>query len=352
MADKDSFKPVPGPASYDYPVLWNAFVDAVAEMTDPFGDSSGIRNLSLVFTVGANALTCNAKTRDGSAPAANNPAVVGMRNVTLATGNYFARKITAALSLVISSGSTLGHASATPSNTYWYLIDNAGALELAVSSTYFGESGLISTTAEGGAGAADSAIVMYSATARANVPFRRVDKTVDTQAVAGTWTAEPTEVSMGSILGTMATQNASAVAITGGTITGIALAGAELAYGEITAAVTVTATTSATANTVVSSGADTYDGTPVYVEFYAEDTRKGTSNISIILYDGATQLGVLGTSQAGLQGPVFAKRKITPSVGSHTYQVKAYVDGGSGSVQAGSGASGANMPAFCRVVKA
>jgi hypothetical protein len=133
---------------------------------------------------------------------------------------------------------------------------------------------------------------------------------------------------------------------------GVAVAGATLAYGEITSPVTVTATTSATADTVVSSGAVTYDGTAVYVDFYAARIQKGTTNISLVLYDGATELGYLGTYSNANDGSPSPIRKLTPSAGSHTYQVKAFVDAGSGTVSAGAGTSGVFMPAFCRVVRA
>jgi hypothetical protein len=74
---------------------------------------------------------------------------------------------------------------------YWYLIDNAGTLELAASTRFFGVQGIVTTTAEGGAGAADSSIVMYSSTARTGVAFRLIAYSIDTQTTAGTWTATP-----------------------------------------------------------------------------------------------------------------------------------------------------------------
>ncbi|MCR4331731.1 MAG: hypothetical protein NUV34_03355, partial [Sulfuricaulis sp.] len=132
---------------------------------------------------------------------------------------------------------------------------------------------------------------------------------------------------------------------------GVAVAGAELAYGQITSNVPVTATTAAGADVVVSSGAVTYDGTPVYVEFYAPIALAGTNYITFVLYDGATLLGIVAQNRT-LNISVNAPVKITPSAGSHTYQIKAYVDAGSGTVYAGAGTGGAAFPASCRVVKA
>ena len=193
MTDLTNYKPPVGLT--DYPTKIAALVDALAKGTDPFGRSDDIINLSLVFTVAANALTCNVKARDGSAPSANSPVTVAWRNLTLTSGDFSENSITAALSLTVSSGSTLGHASAKAGDLYWYII-NGGGPELAVSSKFFGEAGICSTTAEGGAGAADTAGVMYSVTARTNVSYRCIGRTVDTQTTAGTWTAVPTVVEL------------------------------------------------------------------------------------------------------------------------------------------------------------
>lgn len=160
-------------------------------------DPSAIYNLSLVPSVAGSALTMTLKSNDGAtALAVDNAATVTQRNATLATGTVLVRNITANIVTVISSGSTAGHISAVLSPIYWYLIDNSGTIELAWSTTNFGIKGIVTTTAEGGAGAADSATIMYSTTARTSVPFRRIGRTFDTQATAGTWASLPTTVEM------------------------------------------------------------------------------------------------------------------------------------------------------------
>jgi hypothetical protein len=158
-----------------------------------------ITNLGLATSVAASALTIALKQADGSSdPSTGASAVkVGMRSSTLTSGLYNQRSATAATSLVISSGSTLGQTSAVASTIYVYLIDNAGTLELAASTAIFNENQVISTTAEGGAGAADSGSVMYSTTARSSVPFRLVGKIVNTQATAGTWASAGTSLQVG-----------------------------------------------------------------------------------------------------------------------------------------------------------
>jgi hypothetical protein len=97
--------------------------------------------------------------------------------------------------LVVSSGSTLGTTSAVQSRLAVLALNNAGTIELAVvnisGGTDLTETGVISTTAEGGAGAADSATVVYSTTARSNVAYRVIGYIESTQATAGTWATAP-----------------------------------------------------------------------------------------------------------------------------------------------------------------
>jgi hypothetical protein len=157
-------------------------------------DPQAIYNLSIGFAVGSNALTATIKDSKGADLSSTNPGFVMQRHATLSNGTMNLRALTANISTVISSGSTAGHASATEELLHWYLIDNAGVIELAWSTTDFGESGIVSTSAEGGAGAADSATTMYSTTARSNVPFRKIARTKDTQTTAGLWAAIPSEV--------------------------------------------------------------------------------------------------------------------------------------------------------------
>lgn len=138
-------------------------------------------------TVAANALTLTL-----------NPTVLDFRSNSLASGVVNTRQVTAAINLVVSSGSTLGTVNATAARLAVLAIDNAGTVELAVTNLSGGvnldETTLISTTAEGGAGAADSASVIYSTTARTNVPFRVVGFIDITQATAGTWVTAPSEI--------------------------------------------------------------------------------------------------------------------------------------------------------------
>jgi hypothetical protein len=100
--------------------------------------------------------------------------------------------------MTVSSGSTLGTVNATQSQIVVLAINNAGTIELAVVNIAGGnnldETTLITTTAEGGAGAADSANVIYSTTARTSVAFRVVGVIISTQTTAGTWATAPSTI--------------------------------------------------------------------------------------------------------------------------------------------------------------
>jgi len=137
-------------------------------------------------SVAANALTISASALS-----------LTFRSTTLGSGTVTTVSGTPA-SLVISSGSTLGTVSAQQSRIVVIAMNNAGTIELAAGNISGGvnldETGLISTTAEGGAGAADSATVMYSTTARSSLAYRVIGYIESTQATAGTWATAPSTI--------------------------------------------------------------------------------------------------------------------------------------------------------------
>lgn len=137
-------------------------------------------------------------------------------------------------------------------------------------------------------------------------------------------------------------------------------AGTELTYNEFTSNATITATTEATANTVVTASAVAFDGsTVVMIEFYAFSIRPDTGaagrNISLYLYDGSSSIGRIGLFSAPSGGndnkAVFVTRRLTPSNATHTYSIRAAISAGtSGLISAGAGGSGADMPGYVRIV--
>jgi hypothetical protein len=152
---------------------------------------------SLAATVGSKALTVAIKGVDGNDPSATNIVSIPFRSATLTTGTPVTRDITSPLSIVLSSGSTLGFTAAVAGRIYVWAIDDEGTVVLGLSRTadIFSESNLISTTAEGGAGAADSATVMYSTAAQTNKACRCLGYVeITTGATAGEWDNAPSKV--------------------------------------------------------------------------------------------------------------------------------------------------------------
>ena len=130
----------------------------------------------------------------------------------------------------------------------------------------------------------------------------------------------------------------------------------ELDYVEFTAPVSITATTEAGADTVVTATALAFDGaTPIDVEFFCPYGLPNASNgaqINFYLFDGASSIGRLAFTQsptATAANPPHLTRRLTPSNASHTYSIRAAVNTGTGSVGAGAGGNGNVMPGFIRI---
>ena len=127
-----------------------------------------------------------------------NPCSLDFRSSTESSGATTTRNVTSAISMTVSNGSTLGAVNGVLSKLAVLAIDNAGTVELAVvnanASGLFDERSLISTTAEGGTGTADSGTVIYSTTARTSVPFRIVGYVESSQATAGAYVTAPSNI--------------------------------------------------------------------------------------------------------------------------------------------------------------
>jgi hypothetical protein len=171
---------------------------AFAALRRNYADGDYISNLSLAASVAANALTISLKDSTGVNPSLGSPAIVAFRNSTLTSGDITLLKITSSLSTVISSGSTAGSSSGIQFPLWVGVMNVSGTAELCWSGTPWNESELVTTTAEGGAGAAGSKTTIYSTTARTNVAARIVGKMLFTEATAGTWASVPSNISSGS----------------------------------------------------------------------------------------------------------------------------------------------------------
>lgn len=158
--------------------------------------SGDVKNLGLAASVASNALTVALKSKALTDPSATDYVSAAFRNATSATGDYVVRKATAAASIVISSGSTLGHVSAINEPIFVYLLDNAGTMELALSSSIYDNGSIVTTTVLAGGGGDDSRTVIYSTAARSNVAIRLVGRLESNQATAGTWATAIAEISL------------------------------------------------------------------------------------------------------------------------------------------------------------
>lgn len=141
--------------------------------------SDEVLNLTLVCSVAASALTIAIKTKAGSDPSSTNPVNISFGSSTAATGDYTAISLTAATSFVVSSGSTLGATNNVAFRGWIVGFNDAGTFRLGVINCLSGsniyplrDDTLYSSTAEGGAGAADSAQVFYTGTAVTTKPLR------------------------------------------------------------------------------------------------------------------------------------------------------------------------------------
>lgn len=154
-----------------------------------------ILNMTLATSVAANALTIELKTQAAGSPAVSDPVKISFRSSTITSGIYNQRSVTSALSIVVPSGATLGHASGVQHDIWVYAIDNAGTVELAVSQALFPENQLVTTTTI--SGSATSNKVMYSTTGRSNVPVRLIGRLLSTQTTAGTYALNVSAIYIG-----------------------------------------------------------------------------------------------------------------------------------------------------------
>ncbi len=167
-------------------------------------------NLGFTCTVGSNALTITMNGADGNAVSATNPVTVPFRNATVGSGVPANLTIGSAQALTISSGSTLGAPTGSVPFKVWIVgFNDAGTFRLGailcttlasgVLTQYpLGAHGIASSTAEGGAGAADNAQTFYTGTAVTSKAYTvlAVLNYESGLATAGTWASVPTRVQL------------------------------------------------------------------------------------------------------------------------------------------------------------
>ena len=130
----------------------------------------------------------------------------------------------------------------------------------------------------------------------------------------------------------------------------------QLAYAQLVADVAISAVAEAAPDDVLSSGAVTYDGSRIAIEFFSPRVIVGATAGSFTLlnlWDDATDLGRLLTfSLANVNAPAYGVRYLTPTAGAHTYRIRGWRVNSNGTVSAGAGAPTDDLPAYIRVAQA
>lgn len=165
----------------------------------PVGGPELASNYSLSTSVASSAMTIALKDATGSDPSTSSPVRINFRSSTAATGTVTQRSVTAALSVTITAGATLGHRDGIDGYIYVYAIDNAGTVELAVSGQRIFDNGKRQSTTAFTTGA-DSSDVLYSTTNRSNVAIRFLGRIQSNQATAGTYSTNASEVAAQTLL--------------------------------------------------------------------------------------------------------------------------------------------------------
>ena len=133
--------------------------------------------------------------------------------------------------------------------------------------------------------------------------------------------------------------------------------GSEIGYTQIVANVNVTDTAEGTATALITSSALTFSGAAAIAEFFTPSALGPTGGFMVFsLWEGATQIGRLvemgGISGGQAQMAICARYRFTPTAGTHTYKVAGWVASTTGTplIKAGSGGTGADVPAYLRFV--
>jgi len=133
----------------------------------------------------------------------------------------------------------------------------------------------------------------------------------------------------------------------------------EAGYAEYTSNQSITATAENAAQTVVQLSSFYTDGVTTFeFEFFCPKVLGNTddSELHVVLFDGSDAVGELvdwkrGSTSGGMQGPVLARRRITPAAGSHVFSMRAYNSNATVTVQAGAGGPGNLVPGYMRAYR-
>lgn len=271
--------------------ITSLLASAIASPSSPF------INGTIVHSRAGNAETIAIKTLAGADPSATSPVAIVIRNTAAGSGDYTILSLTAATSIVISSGSTMGALNSTAFRLWLVAFNDAGTARLGVIKAASSAGiyplagfGIASSTAEGGAGAADNAQTFYTGVAVASKPYTVLGYSTweSGLAAAGTWGTAPTRVQLFGPGVRLPGDRIQVVYASGG-----GLSSASTAYVDVT---------NATANITLSSAANAVKS---HVHGFAQAPNVATFNVGYYLkwleggttLDGDSLLG--GASAAG-----------------------------------------------------
>ncbi len=158
----------------------------------------GMLNGTLVASVAGNALTIAVKTLAGNNPSSSDPVFFLFRD---ASAGYAVIEQTAALSITVPSGATLGTVNGQANRIWVGVFNNGGTAVLGVYNSLSGTNILCwdETTPANGTGITASSTspqVWYTASTLSSIVFRIVGYVESTQTTAGTWATSPSKVQL------------------------------------------------------------------------------------------------------------------------------------------------------------
>lgn len=131
-----------------------------------------------------------------------------------------------------------------------------------------------------------------------------------------------------------------------------------IAHDEVASNQTSTTTTAATATQIIAGSAIAYDGSVILIEFFCPEVYHSVASTAVFfeLYDAASGLGLIAAARSistANGDMVYGFRRLTPSVATHTYNIRMWVAaaGTATAVAGGGGAAGTAVPMFLRITK-
>jgi hypothetical protein len=158
----------------------------------------GMLNGTLVASVAGSALTIAVKTLAGGNPSSSDPVFFLFRD---ASTGYAVIEQTAALSITVPSGATLGTVNGQANRIWVGVFNNGGAAVLGVYNSLSGTNILCwdETSPANGTGvtaSSTSSQIWYTASTLSSAVFRILGYVESTQATAGTWATSPSKMQL------------------------------------------------------------------------------------------------------------------------------------------------------------